>query len=120
MLANMSSRHLGLVSLEHYKLFIAWALLSTPSQICLQNTRILEHLKLRIYLKQTKPKYKLDRGSIESSPRNGLSNSCRNRIGIVLDCFTMFGSMGDLILVLPALNLSTLNAEISMMVHYVS
>ena len=60
---------------------------------------------------------KLDRGSIRSSPRYGLSTPRRT----VLDCSIhhVLFNMGDLHLVLPSLNLSTLNAGILIMMQYV-
>ena len=61
--------------------------------------------------KYLKNKNKLDRRSIRSSPRYGLSTPYRLTIRTVLF------NMGDLHLVLPALNLSTLNAGILIMMQ---
>ena len=51
----------------------------------------------------------LDLGSIRSSPRDGLTTPCR----------LIIRNMGDLHIVLPALNLSNLNAGILMMMQQV-
>ena len=58
----------------------------------------------------------LDRGSIRSSPRYGLSTPYRLTIRNSARLFHhVLFNMGDLHLVLPALNLSTLNAGILIM-----
>ena len=58
----------------------------------------------------------LDRGSIRSSPRDGLSTPYRLTIRNSANLFLIvIFNMGVLHLVLPVLNLSTLNAGILMM-----
>ena len=52
---------------------------------------------------------KLDQGSIRSSPRNGISTLC----------ILTIRNVGDLHLVLPALNVSTLDAGILIVVQKV-
>ena len=62
----------------------------------------------------------LDRGSIRSSPRYGLSTPYRLTIRNSARLFHhVLLNMGDLHLVLPALNLSTLNAGILIMMQQV-
>ena len=62
----------------------------------------------------------LDRGSIRSSQRYGLSTPYRLSIRNSARLFHhVLFNMGDLQLVLPALNLSTLNAGILIMMHQV-
>ena len=66
------------------------------------------------YLCNDKTKTQLDRGSIRSSPSNGLSTPCRLTIRNSARLFHhVLFNMGDLHLVLPALNLSTLNAVLT-------
>ena len=60
----------------------------------------------------------LDRGSIRSSPRDGLSSPYRlNSAGLFHNVLVY---MGDLQLVLPVLNLSILDAGILIMVQQIS
>ena len=72
------------------------------------------------YLALINSNLKLDRGSIRSSPRHGLSTPYRLTIGNSARMFhCVLFNMGDLPLVLPALNLSTLNAGIMIMMQKV-
>ena len=62
----------------------------------------------------------LDRGSIRSSPRNGLSTPCRLTIRNSARLFHhILFNMGDLHVVLPALKLSNMNAGILIMMQQV-
>ena len=61
----------------------------------------------------------ISRGSIRSSPRNGLSTPYRLTVRTVLDCSTMFFSTLETCIWSFQLNLSTLNAGILIMVQQV-
>ena len=67
---------------------------------------------------------KLDRGAIRSNPRYGWSTPYRLTMTIrnsarLFHLYHVLFNMGDLHLVLPALNLSTLNAGISLLMQQV-
>ena len=78
-----------------------------PSQCYLNWTSNL--LNLPVWKNFNDLNTELDLGSIRSSPRDGLTTPCR----------LIIRNMGDLHIVLPALNLSNLNAGILMMMQQV-
>ena len=65
-----------------------------------------KYVHTNMYYKCTCKEYKLDRGSIRSSPRYGLSTPFRLTIRSSARLFHFLFNMGDLHLVLTALNLS--------------
>ena len=73
-----------------------------------------------MYVQGQDKRMKLDRGSIRSSLRYGLSTPCKLTIRNSARLFhIVLFKIGDMHLVLPELSLSTLNAGILIMIHQV-